>query len=120
MSQHVSPAPDVCLPARSRPRHACAGKQLDEDAGPAGSGASGRGHWVTSRKVGGAVWGARVLRRLYALVEAGVSRMSHFPGTSMLWHGRTLSVRARLELLETGLSCDETFTKGSLPFSPSC
>lgn len=36
------PAADVCLPARSKSHHACTPKQPEEDAGPTGSGASGR------------------------------------------------------------------------------
>lgn len=48
------PAPN-CLPACSRLCHACTPTQPEEDTGLAGSGASGRDYWVTSRKVGGAV-----------------------------------------------------------------
>jgi hypothetical protein len=110
-------AAESSLPARCRPSHACSPRQPKEAF--TGSGASGRGCRLPAGKVGGAEWGARVLHILLEL-EAVASGKSQFPGTSMLWHGRTLSVRTGLELLETGLSCDETVTKGSPPFSPNC
>lgn len=65
LGQRLSKHP-TCLPERSRLRHARPPKQPEEDAGPAGSGASGRAPQGHVQESGQSCVGARVLSRRFS------------------------------------------------------